>query len=372
MAVGLALVASAVAGPAARAAGAAPAAQTDQPPSDRSASGDPFFAGRPFSKLFQDVDGLPHNTIHALLVDRAGSLWVGTQDGAAAYDGRAWKQVGLPHPEHSNFVRSMLETRDGSIWIGRQAGGLSRLQDGKWLDPDFGTTGLQQQRVNALLETSGSDGSTVLWVGTADNGLQRFDGRNWTGFGLVAGLPSAEVWSLVETGGSEGPVLWIGTSAGPATLRLSDGGIEVPEGAPGDSVSSLITTVSPTGVPSVWAGTYGGGLLRWSAGVWTRLGLDEGLPNLFITDLAASPSGGPEAFWIATDGGGAAQFAGGRIRTVELGALLASRAVYKILETRAAQGAQAVWLGTRNNGLIRMTEGLWRAFQPFRKRRTSR
>ena len=168
-------------------------------------SGDPFFAGRPFSKLFQDVDGLPHNTIHALLVDRAGSLWVGTQDGAAAYDGRAWKQVGLPHPERSNFVRSMLETRDGSIWIGRQAGGLSRLQDGKWLDPDFGTTGLQQQRVNALLETSGSDGSTVLWVGTADNGLQRFDGRNWTGFGPVAGLPSAEVWSLVETGGSEGP-----------------------------------------------------------------------------------------------------------------------------------------------------------------------
>ena len=189
--------------------------------------------------------------------------------------------------------------------------------------------------------------------------------QNWTGFGVAAGLPSAQVWSLLETDDAEGRHLWIGTTAGPATLRLSDGRIEVPAGAPRDSVSSLLTTVSPAGQRTVWVGTYGGGLLRYSDGVWRRLGPAENLPSLFVTDLAASPSGGPDSFWIATDGGGVAQYSGGSIRTVQLGALLASRAVYKILETRAEQGAQAVWLGTRNNGLIRMTEGLWRAFQPF-------
>ncbi len=322
-------------------------------------------AGRPYCRLFQDSDGLPQNTIHALVVGRDGSLWAGTQDGLAAYDGRVWKRLDLPHPERSNFVRSMLESRDGSLWIGRQRGGLSRFRDGQWVDLDLGATGLAEMRVNALLETQSADGSPVLWVGTAESGVLRFDGENWTGFGPAAGLPSAEVWSLLDADGAGGHELWIGTTDGPATLRLSDGRIEVPAGAPKSSVSSLLATVSPAGERTVWVGTYGGGLLRYRGGVWSRLGSAENLPSLFVTDLAASPTGGPDSFWIATDGGGVAKYSHEGIRTVELGALLASRAVYKVLETRAEQGAQAVWLGTRNNGLIRMTEGLWRAFQPF-------
>ncbi|MEO7794413.1 MAG: diguanylate cyclase [Thermoanaerobaculia bacterium] len=333
--------------------------------SARPPAADPMTAGRPYCKLFLDVDGLPQNTVHALMVDREGSLWVGTQDGAAAYDGKSWKRLDLPQPDLSNFVRTLIEARDGSLWIGRQAGGLAHYRDGQWLDIDFGTTGLAEDRVNALLETQSADGKSLLWVGTAESGLLRFDGENWTGFGPASGLPSGQVWSLLETGGADGGRLWIGTTAGPATLRLADGRIEVPAGAPQDSVSSLLETISPEGVPTVWVGTYGGGLLRWNGGSWSRLGLAEDLPSLFVTDLAASPSGGPDTLWIATDGGGVAQFADGRIRPIELGALLASRAVYKILETRAEQGAQSVWLGTRNNGLIRMTEGLWRAFQPF-------
>ncbi len=322
-------------------------------------------AGRPYCRLFVDVDGLPQNTVHALLIDREGSLWVGTQDGAAAYDGRSWKRLDLPQPDQSNFVRSLLESHDGSLWIGRQAGGLAHYRDGAWVDVDFGSTGLAGERVNALLETRGSDGESTLWVGTAESGLLRYDGVNWTGFGSAAGLPSGQVWSLLETDGPEGRLLWIGTTAGPATLRLSDGRIEVPPDSPTESVSSLLETVSPQGSRTVWVGTYGGGLWRWDGISWESLGSADGLPSPFVTDLALSPSSGADALWIATDGGGVAKYAGGKIQPIELGALLASRAVYKILETRAEQGAQAVWLGTRNNGLIRMTEGLWRAFQPF-------
>ncbi|MEO8276426.1 MAG: diguanylate cyclase [Thermoanaerobaculia bacterium] len=326
---------------------------------------DPIDAGRQHCRLFEDVDGLPQNTVHALLVDRAGSLWVGTQDGAAAYDGHSWQRLDLPDAEQSNFVRAMMESRDGSLWFGRQAGGLSRYRNGHWANPDFGTTGLATQRVNALLETPREGGGSDVWVGTAEGGLLRYDGESWTRFDVAAGLPSSQVWALLETGSGADRRLWIGTGSGPVTMRLSDGAIEVPPGAPHDSISSLFATSTADGTLSVWAATYGGGLLRSRGGVWSRLGLADGLPSLFLTDLAASPSGGKEDFWIATDGGGLAEWRSGEIRTIDLGALLASHAIYKVLETRAEQGARAVWIGTRNNGLIRMTEGLWRAFEPF-------
>ncbi len=326
---------------------------------------DPFDLGQPFCRPFRDRDGLPQNTVHALLVDRNGFLWAGTQDGAARYDGRSWKHVDLPHRERSNFVRAMLETSDGSLWFGTQAGGLARFRDGEWTSYEPGSSGLPGGRVNALLETAGPDGGRVLWIGTFSSGLVRFDGEAWTVFGTAAGLPSPQVWSLLASQEAGEPVLWVATGNGPARLRLSDGRIETPPGAPASSVSSLIETVGPEGRRTVWMGTYGNGLLAYAGGAWRRFDESAGLPSLFVTDLAASPSYGGEAFWIGTDGGGLALYREGRVEPVDLATQLTSGAVYKILETTADQGARAVWLGTRNNGLIRMSRGYWRTFQPY-------
>ena len=38
--------------------------------------------------VFKDKDGLPQNTIRAMAIDSNNYLWVGTQDGAAYYNGR--------------------------------------------------------------------------------------------------------------------------------------------------------------------------------------------------------------------------------------------------------------------------------------------
>ena len=43
---------------------------------------------RPALRTYTDADGLPENTIMAITVDDRGYLWVGTQDGAAFYNGR--------------------------------------------------------------------------------------------------------------------------------------------------------------------------------------------------------------------------------------------------------------------------------------------
>src|SRR5436309_457677 len=67
------------------------------------ADSDPAADARLAFRTFTDRDGLPQNSIMAVARDIAGRLWVGTQDGAAFYDGRRWTAVNMPGESGSNY-----------------------------------------------------------------------------------------------------------------------------------------------------------------------------------------------------------------------------------------------------------------------------
>src|SRR5215207_5896237 len=95
---------------------------------------DPFDVaryGRPAVRVYTDQNGIPMNAVMALALDTKGYLWVGTQDGAAVYNGRAWRVVDMPDRTRSNFVRALLATSDGALWFGTEGGGLVRLDGGR-------------------------------------------------------------------------------------------------------------------------------------------------------------------------------------------------------------------------------------------------
>jgi ligand-binding sensor domain-containing protein len=115
---------------------------------------------RPSVRIFTDADGLPQNSVQALTIDRRGYLWIGTQDGAARYNGRAWTVVNLPNKSRSNNVRSLLATSDGSLWFGTLGGGLIRLAQDGWTVFDS-STGLPHNEVRCLFESAGERGSAV-------------------------------------------------------------------------------------------------------------------------------------------------------------------------------------------------------------------
>lgn len=86
-------------------------------------------AGQGASPIFTRIDqraGLPHNTVHTLLQDHRGFLWVGTADGLARYDGRAFRvyrrRPGEPGSLPSNTVQALAEDADGTLWVGTAAG----------------------------------------------------------------------------------------------------------------------------------------------------------------------------------------------------------------------------------------------------------
>ena len=114
-------------------------------------------------------DGLPENSVRAMLQDRTGFVWLGTQNGLVRYDGREMV-VFTPDPgDSSSFggrtVDALWEDADGDIWIGTflaglwrydsRAGGFSRYR----LPREDGAEPLHVFDVR-------SDAAGTLWVAT--------------------------------------------------------------------------------------------------------------------------------------------------------------------------------------------------------------
>jgi diguanylate cyclase (GGDEF)-like protein len=329
-------------------------------------STDPIDAGTRSVRVFRDADGLPQSTVHAITLDSSGLLWIGTQDGAAVYNGRDWRIVDLPTRARSNFVRAILPFPDGSLWFGTQEVGLWRLDGEVWSEVPLGVLHPSIVRVNALARAPEADAGEV-WVATHDHGLIAVSNAGSTAYGTAEGLPSERVWGVHLSAGRSGDVtVWAGTEGGLACLPPGQSRFSTGPGFPRTSVNSFLETEEKDGTRTLWVGTYGGGLARLRAGVWSTVTTKDGLPSDFLTSLTADRSGhGAGTIWVGTDGGGVARVREGRIEVLDTVSGLPSDAVYAVLETTAEEGVSALWVGTRNGGLARVRDDLWRSFKPI-------
>ena len=316
---------------------------------------DPLLLARPSVRTYTERDGLPQATVHAISFDRDGFLWVGTQDGAARFNGRAWASVDMPDRALSNFVRSVLAARDGSLWFGREEGGLVRLREGKATVFDR-SEGLPSSRVNHVVETA--DGG--IWVATHGGGVARFTGAGF--LPVSEGLPDLRVWRLLETRNAAGePSLVAACEGGAAELSAGERWVPIDLGTPlaGFSANSLLET--GTGEDrTLWVGTYGAGLFRRFRGRVTRFGPGGGLGSRLVTSLAATPGpSGTDVVWAGTRDAGVFRLSGDAFERVPLGAPM--NEVYSLASGVGAD-AGTLWVGTRLAGLGRVQEAPWAAF----------
>ena len=282
-------------------------------------------------------EGLSHNYVLSLHVDREGTLWVGTDGGGL---NRVRRQVfDVLEASRGLAVRSVCEDGQGGLWMGFNAIGFDSVGAGFWKDgvlQQFGPgQGLmnssvwavfvdRSQRVWAgtrggLLEGlfqwlngrfqrvagAGSihpevlaihqDRSGRLWLGT-QGGLASWDERNWKVFTTRDGLSADVVQAMADD--SEGN-LWVGTAGG-GLNRLRDGKFTAyrkqPEGLPSDNISSLY--IDREGV--LWIGTDGGGLARLKGDRWTRYTTREGLISNSVGYLVEDGQG---YLWIGSYAG---------------------------------------------------------------------
>jgi signal transduction histidine kinase/ligand-binding sensor domain-containing protein len=152
--------------------------------------------------------------LNVIFRDRAGDMWFGGEQGLY----RQHKDIlthftarnGLP----GNVVNVIKEGRAGKLWIGT-SGGLGQYVGGKILPVDP----LRGVRVEALYE----DKSTVLWVGTYDDGLYRLahgsSGIEVTRYTTADGLYSNRAYEILE---DERGYMWMSCDLGLYRVRKQE------------------------------------------------------------------------------------------------------------------------------------------------------
>ncbi|MBX7223594.1 MAG: response regulator, partial [Blastocatellia bacterium] len=335
--------------------------------------------GRQAVRIFTDRDGLPQNSITSITFDQKGYLWVGTQDGAAYYNGRAWKPVKFPQRTVSNYVRTIFAASDGTLWFGT-SNGICLYQNGTWKVLDR-STGLPHNEVRAIVEMKTPAGGSVFWLGT-DGGLVRFENGKQTVFDTQSSqLPNNSVRCLFGEKAPQGPeVLWVGTRSG--LVRIEDplgigyaspdmkSGLvtgrmrwtvfHVASGLPSDFVHHIAQTTNSDQTRTLWIASDGG-IGRWENDRWTIFRNVAGAGDNVVFYLFASHNAnGEPVLWAGTAGQGLLRYEAGRWTrfTVESG--LPYNVIWSILETPGAVGGtRTLWVGTAGGGLARLESGKW-------------
>ncbi|MGH8217100.1 MAG: two-component regulator propeller domain-containing protein [Steroidobacteraceae bacterium] len=264
-----------------------------------------------------DPQSLRNSTVLSLYQDESGIVWIGTFGGGVSHWNPRSSELGAYRPDWlgGRFVSAFADAPDNRAWIGSIGGGLVEF------DPDSGKarnlssivgrpTVIDDGRVMSLL----ADRRGALWIGSFGRGLYELDphGRLLS-FGVKRGDPHSVSAPGIETifEGRSGEV-WIGTFGGgadvldPATARIR----QLPYGvAPGAVSSANVTAFAEDSRGDLWIGTDGGGLdLARADGTIIKVFRHDlkdpaSLPSDTVYALAVDAH---DRVWIGTRGGGLA------------------------------------------------------------------
>jgi len=323
-------------------------------------------------------NGLPQNTVQALVQTGDGLVWLGTEVGLVRFDGSGFQvfdrnsSPALP----GNDIRCLLVAMDGAFWIGTSEG-LARWKDGTV--KAFSTKdGLPGNGIRALVETS----DRILWVWT-DEGLAQLNGvDHFVDATSATGLPAAAMTAVTTDGAGR---LWVTThdsavsylqgrwakpvpqeqlepvfpKDGAMFIQAFKGGIAVANAGTAkvsrrgtgtvmlteskELPGSRIQTMFQDHKGGFWFGTNTG-LARWSDGKVQLLPVTDPLATASVLSLMEDREGN---LWVGTETGGLHILRDQRFRTIGAREGLSSDAATTVVEDAAG----TLWVGTSGGGL---------------------
>jgi ligand-binding sensor domain-containing protein len=281
------------------------------------------------------AQGLNSNGVHSIAEDKTGNLWIGTDDGICKYQVRPFTHMnGLTGFSEGNYY-SLLEDKAGNLWAGIRGGGLNKF-DGKSITHYAADQGLSKNEVMCLLE----DGKN-LWIGTkpggltkyngssfmkvgyfephtavfaalkdrkgniwlaTNQGLDKYDGKKFTHFGVAQGLSRESVTNICEDKKGD---IWLGMEYDSMLNKL-----ELPATDTGrytithynihrGSISS-INCIKQDKKNNLWFATSNAGVIKFDGSTFTRYTSAQGLSNNSVNSIVEDNG---ENMWFLTYNG---------------------------------------------------------------------
>lgn len=276
------------------------------------------------------ADGVPHNTVRAVIAARDGYLWMGTANGLARFDGVRFDVFNLANTPGlvSDDIFGLYEDRRGDLWM-RTRRGLARRHEGR-----FEFLSLTNGGRAAVFWNFAEDIDGRLWLRGPD-GLARWTGERIEQVPLPDSGPTNPVHLCAAPEGG----VWLADRRG--LWRYRDGRAEL---FPASPAPELIAAGRDG---RVWGLSGRQGLFVLTNGVWSRVA-DFG--NEYCTSLYLAPNGD---VWVGSDSRAHAfRVRDGRVAEfgVELG-LEGNRTLAFMQDTDGN-----MWIGANAGGLFRLRE----------------
>src|ERR1700735_77048 len=125
------------------------------------------------TKIWHTEEGLPQNSVNAMLQDHRGYIWIGTFGGLARFDGARFTLFNSANTSGfgSDQIFSLYESRSGALGSGTVDNGLIRLQDG------VATTYTESDGLpNRWVTSIRGDREGNVWINTSKGGVANFIG----------------------------------------------------------------------------------------------------------------------------------------------------------------------------------------------------
>jgi ligand-binding sensor domain-containing protein len=249
------------------------------------------FDGKNF-KQYSIRDGLVNNYVESLFEDQEGNIWVGTQKGFSKFDGLAFQNFHLPE---SDFITAISQEPLGKIWIGT-AQGTYQFDGEKFTDYH-----LPSSRVNYFFY----DNKDNLWIGTDESGAYQIrDEQVLKNFKIADGLSANNIKSIYQDDQNN------------IYFAIFNGGINVYNGSyfsyfrtNEGLASDLVTTMFADDEGQIWIGSQGKGVTIWNPkeNTFSYLNESDGLANNHIRNILKDHWGN---YWMGTSGGGVSKYSG--------------------------------------------------------------
>ena len=291
-------------------------------------------------KVYTTADGMPTNRIYSVAVDSSANVWVGTDKGAAKFDGVIWS---LYNSFYTNSqVTAIAIDANGDKWFGTYGGGVTKVSNTTWTyythDPNNPNSVASNKIRCITIDAKGNK-----WIGTDGNGVSLFDGSSWTNYTTKNGLADDRVYCIaVDKQGNK----WFGTNGGASKY---DGTTWTTYSYTGDKTKGIagngVMSIAFDNQGNTWFATFGG-LSKFDGSSWTTYGnetegLKAGSPLLSIkTDRLGK-------IWVGYNGWGISSVSGTQWDSYSL----VNQTPIDAVNAITIDNNNNKWFGT-NNGLL--------------------